>query len=104
MNIYEKVLIELTKGNTLKSKHNNLMKLFYSTEDTYLKYYLHKHCKCIKQALHYIQNGTLEQIEDAIDSSFHYVEELGRYCNQMIECEKPEWQIIAERNGWGPLR
>ena len=24
------------------------------------------------------------------------------YCNQVIGTQKLEWQIIAERNGWGP--
>ncbi len=25
-----------------------------------------------------------------------------RYCNQAIGSKKPEWQILAERNGWTP--
>ena len=104
MNIYKKVLLELNKESTIKSKYNNLMKLFYTTENDYLKNYLRQYCKCLKQAEHYIQNKMPGHAKDAIDNSFQYMVDLSNYCNQMIECEKPEWQIIAERNGWGPLR
>lgn len=104
MTVYKKVLLELNKESTLKSKHNNLMKLFYTTEDDYLKDCIRQYCKYLKQAVHYIQNKMPGQAKDAIDNSFRPMVALSNYCNQMIECEKPEWQVIAERNGWGPLR
>jgi hypothetical protein len=30
------------------------------------------------------------------------VKDLVEHCNQAVAAQKPEWQVIAERNGWGP--
>lgn len=29
---------------------------------------------------------------------------LKTYCENFIKNKKPEWQVLAERNGWGPLK
>lgn len=30
-------------------------------------------------------------------------ESLRDYCHDKVKEGKPEWQVLAERNGWGPL-
>lgn len=102
MIIYNKVLIEIHKIGSLKTQHNNLMKIYYSTEDLALREYIHNYCKGILKSEKYIQNKMMLAAQEAISDNIHNKVKLINYCEQMITCEKPEWQIIAERNGWVP--
>ena len=40
--------------------------------------------------------------KNIISNNIHNKISLINYCEQMVMSEKPEWQIMAERNGWTP--
>ena len=102
MTIYSKVLIEVNKIGSLTTQHNNLMKLYYQTEDTLLKERLRSYCKEITKADRCNKDKMHLAAKNIISNNIHNKISLINYCEQMVMSEKPEWQIMAERNGWTP--
>lgn len=102
MTIYKKVLLELHKQSTITVQHNNLMKLYYTSEDDMLKGYIRAYCKGLTVAINYSKNKLHSKASDAVSDNIPNKITLANYCEQVILTEKPEWQILAERNGWRP--
>lgn len=102
MLIYTKILLELHKESSLVAQHNNMMKMFYQTEDSVLKEYLHNYCKGLSEANRCNKQKLYQKASDIISNNIPNKVVLMQYCEQMVNSKKPEWQILAERNGWKP--
>lgn len=102
MTMYKKTLLELSKKVPITTQHNNLMKIYYSTEDDILKEYIHNFCKGLAVADRYAKSKLPMKAQDAISDNIPNKITLANYCEQMVSTEKPEWQVLAERHGWTP--
>jgi hypothetical protein len=102
MKTYKSVLVEVKKNQSPMIKYNKLVKLRYDTEDDVLRELIDDHCKdlnilskCIKTMMPF--NGSKKE-------SYDYSRDtLIEYCEKRLRTFTPEWQVIARRNGWGPL-
>lgn len=104
MTVYKRCLLELSKQSSFKSIHNNLMKLYYETEDYTLKDYIRRYAEGLAEAEKY----RISKLISHCSSVLHQIEpikvSLINYCSDMESLRKPEWQILAERYGWTPPR
>lgn len=116
MKEYQKVLVILESTGTHTSKQNKLTKISIETEDPDLKvltkqlatmysYYIkpswYRNTKC----------WTEEQLRTIPQSYDQWVEykkplenQLRQYLEMRIAQGTPQWQVIAKKHGWGPLR
>jgi hypothetical protein len=100
---YVKVKKELSKIHKIsqyQALYNNLITVINNTEDTVLQSLLNNYCASIteiirKQSMPMSCSNLIQQLKPLKT-------EIIDYCNSIIEQNKPEWQIIAERNGWVP--
>jgi hypothetical protein len=113
MNEYQKAIFILKKNATTQSKENDLLKLAIVTEDLRLKSLL----KETARGYHgYIKPGQIRRGDGGgyplnysewrklmFDDLFGCYNKLLTYCENILATEKPQWQIIAEENGWGKL-
>lgn len=102
MKIYKKVLVEISKINSLTAEHNSLKKCYHDTEDEILKGYLREYCKNLVSAENYRRNKMISHANNVLDTNSSIKITIMNYCNQIISQGKPEWQVLAERNGWRP--
>lgn len=100
MSNYEKALESISEFKTLASHITALGKLRFKTEDKRLEKVIEQVISQLQIAHSRVKNkSTPLSVEKAnIDAA----NDLANYCRQMVGTRKPEWQIIAERNGWGP--
>jgi len=100
MSSYEDVLESLAEFRTLAAHITALGKIRLETEDDKLM-------KGIESVISQLQiahtrvksKSTPVSVEM---SNIQAANVLITYCNQAIGTKKPEWQILAERNGWSP--
>jgi hypothetical protein len=104
MDIYNKVLMELDKTSSLKSKINNLVKLYYSTEDRKLRDYIEQWRCVLLDAETFRERKLPISSVECMNEKSYIKNKLIDYCNECIMSRKPEWQILAERYGWKPCR
>lgn len=100
---YVKVLIELDKTRkltNLSGYYNNLVTIMHTTEDSQLRSLIKQYIIYLPKIEKYAQAKMSINTQDLVNSSREYKIALHDYCEQMIKECKPEWQIIAERNGW----
>ncbi len=100
---YQSVLGALVDHGTLASIINKLNRVFIATEDTDLKKLVAPIIARVEETLRELPNqktsmrGSLRQ-QLKVEPCKSVVE----YCQRCISSTKPQWQIIAERHGWGP--
>lgn len=102
MSVYKKVLLELEKQCKAQAKGNSLLKLKYNTEDVVLQRYLDECAKVYFGVACYHSGKLFSTAKNYFDSNKFVIDRVKDYCNNMIMSGKPEWQIMAERNGWKP--
>jgi len=100
MSSYEDVLESLANFRTLAAHITALGKIRLETEDEKLK-------KGIEAVIYQLQIAHAQVKSKSIpvsveNSNIQAANVLIAYCNQVIGTRKPEWQILAERNGWVP--
>lgn len=118
MDIYRKVKVVLLEDSKRTSEYNKLVKLQVQAEDAILLQLLTYYLQSLEWyvpsgvALHFrdqesrdraIQQGRPMNHKDSVSLARHCKDELMVYLNRVISEQKPEWQIIAERHGWGRL-
>lgn len=103
MNVYNKVLIELSKTQSFKTCRNNLVKLQYSTEDDALRTLIDNWCRVLSQAEIMSKCKQSMRLRQLLTDNKHIKDELKNYCTACIQSQQPEWQILALRNGWRPM-
>jgi hypothetical protein len=104
---YCKVRVELAKRykpSNYNTLYNNLMTIAYSTEDNELSNYIINYCNLISEIPNLAFKKMPQSINTCITNASSAKLTLDTYCQQMIMTQKPEWQIIAEKNGWRPSR
>lgn len=96
---YETVLAALLSHATLPNIINKLTKVWVSTENEKFKKALGTIITHLKDAA---RNQTKKSQVVSINISLQPYAPLAEYCHKCIASAKPQWQIIAEQNGWGP--
>lgn len=102
MTVYEETIAVLKDLRTVASHITNLGKVMNKSEDQQLKTLLDKVITSLQRA-HASPNvkgkSTPGNLYNAADLG---IKNLINYCESAIGTKKPEWQILAERNGWAP--
>ena len=100
---YQSVLGILVDYGTLPAIINKLNRVLITTEDNDLKNLIEPVVARVDKALRDLPGGkknmraslrqqlTVEPFKSVVE-----------YCQRCIGSTKPQWQIIAERHGWGP--
>jgi len=97
---YEKVLESISEFKTLSSHISSLGKLRLKTEDDNLVKGIELVINQLQIAHSRVKNKSAPVSVEK--SNFQAAHSLVSYCRQMIGTKKAEWQVLAERNGWGP--
>lgn len=102
LSIYSKVLVVLDECGSLSSKHNKLVKLYHSTEDTKLKELIRVYSEYLSEAARCQKSKLPANCQRVLRASASEREALREYCTELNLSKKPEWQILAERYDWRP--
>lgn len=104
MNTYDKTLQSLCETKSVSSHIKSLGKIKVETEDTLLKQRLDDAITEL-QALYANPKNKNKSLPISLEKGTSSdVQELIKYTKQAIGYKKPEWQILAERNGWQPSK
>ncbi len=102
MNIYEKIVKSLSETKTLASHITSLGKIKIATEDTTLVQGLEI---VISELQSSHANSKSKTTPICLDkANIPAIKNMLNYVNKAIGTKKPEWQILAERNGWKPSK
>ena len=100
MNIYERTDRTVNEVKTLKSHMESLGKILATSEDDQLRALI---SQVVWALQHQLQHSTSKSIPTSL--MFYPVPQtiqLLEYCKSQTRHKKPEWQVLAERNGWAP--
>lgn len=104
MNTYEKTLKSLCETKSVSSHITSLGKIKVETEDTFLKQGLGNVITEL-QALYANPKNKNKSLPISLEKGTSSdIQKLIEYTKQAIGYKKPEWQILAERNGWQPSK
>jgi hypothetical protein len=99
-NEYNKVIEACTSLATIASIQNKLNRIYISTEDNQLQ-------SLLKPALVNLVTVQREAVSRKVSSHKSQCnlgnspfKELAIYCKKTLASSKPQWQVLAERNGW----
>ena len=100
MNSYERTARTVNEVKTLKSHMESLGKILATSEDDQLRALI---SQVVLALQHQLQHSTSKSIPTSL--MFYPVPQtiqLLEYCKSQTRHKKPEWQVLAERNGWAP--
>ena len=92
---YIDIIEAVTAIATVTSTRNKLNSVRARTEDQRLKNLLDSAIRLLDQS------GTRASV--SLNLRKQEYGNLHRYCDAVLVSFKPQWQILAEQNGWGPL-
>lgn len=96
---YRVTLSVLMDALTVESRITQLNKVFCASEDDFLK----RQMWSVLDMLRYIALNMPKRVQPKVlDLSDPRVGALIHYCANGLTSAKPQWQIIAESNGWRP--
>lgn len=103
MKSYEDVLKTAKEAKTIASHITGLGKVRAKTEDQELLSKIDRAIESLQRAHANVKKGksTPVCLDKVTDQA---VRDLVDYCNNAVASKKPEWQVIAERNGWEPKK
>ena len=102
MSNYDKTIRSVAEVKTISSHMISLGKIRATSEDDQLNFFI----ASLVLALQY-QHQHSKAKSTPTSLTFHQMPETARlldYCSYQNRLKKPEWQLLAERNGWGPTR
>lgn len=102
MNSYERTVRTINEVKTLKSHMESLGKILATSEDDHLRALI---AQVVFALQHQLQHSTSKSIPTSL--MFYPVPQtiqLFDYCKFHNHHKKPEWQVLAERNGWAPKK
>lgn len=100
LSIYEEVLESMSEFKTIATHITALGKLRLKTEDAMLVNGIDSVISQLQLAHNQVKSkSTPVSVEKA---NIRAANALVTYCKKVIGTMKPEWQVLAERNGWGP--
>lgn len=102
MNNYEKTVRTVTEVKTISAHMVALGKIRATSEDVQLNY-------LIQSLVVALQFPHLHGTSKGVPTSLTFwplaeTQRLLEYCSNQNRFKKPEWQVIAEREGWAPQR
>jgi hypothetical protein len=101
MKNYEDVLKTMKECKTITAHITSLGKIRAKTEDTNLLKRLDEAIGSLQGALAHNQKG--KSIPRSLDrATDQALKNLIAYCEAATVSKKPEWQVIAKKNGWAP--
>jgi len=100
--MYEETISSLKDLKTISSHIKNLGTIMNKSEDQELKKLLAALIMDL-QKMHVRPNFRYKSTPlSLINGKNSEIEDLINYCKKFIIQQKPEWQVLAERNGWSP--
>jgi hypothetical protein len=114
MKQYQKALLAIEQTATPNARYNKLIKIASESTDDILKGLLSKSAKMYS---YHLGRGTVRNISRD-NALYGYIptthsewanaqrvvnKELLEYVHMRIAESKPEWMVMAEKHGWGPL-
>lgn len=100
--MYEETISSLKDLKTISSHIKNLGTIMNKSEDQELKKLLAALIMDL-QKMHVRPNFRYKSTPlNLINGKNSEIEDLVNYCKKFIIQQKPEWQVLAERNGWSP--
>ncbi|WP_330208203.1 hypothetical protein [Pseudomonas sp. Z13] len=102
MTIYEKVINELHQMRTIVNHIKKLGSLLPEIQDSKLKSILEATVTNLQRAHASPRVKTNSTPGNLYNPKEIIVMQLIQYCESAIGTKKPEWQVEAERNNWGP--
>lgn len=100
MNSYNEIINILSNFKTLSSSIAALGKARVKTEDIQLKNYIDRLFSELQSVHTRSKNKPTPVCLEK--STINEVKILLQYCKNAVSTQKPEWQILAEHNGWAP--
>lgn len=100
--MYEQTISALNDTKTVSAHITNLSKISIETEDPQLKLLLTGAIAELQQIYLNPQFQPKSTPVNLINSKERNLKQLKAYCSQFIAVKKPEWQVLAEQNGWTP--
>ena len=100
MSTYEKTIKSMSEVKTMSSHLTSLGKIKIASEDGRLNSAIENLIRELQYA-HANSKHKSTPISLASGSS-QEIQAIINYCKSAIGTKKPEWQILAERNGWTP--
>lgn len=100
MSSYDKTIRTVTEVKTLASHMASLGKIMATSEDAQLSSLI---ANVVFVLQYQFQHSTAKSTPTSL--MFHPVPQtiqLVDYCKYQNRLKKPEWQLLAERNGWTP--
>ncbi|WP_025095567.1 hypothetical protein [Acinetobacter soli] len=100
--MYEETISSLKDLKTISSHIKNLGTIMNKSEDQELKKLLAALIMDL-QKMHVRPDFRYKSTPlNLINGKNSEIEDLINYCKKFIIQQKPEWQVLAERNGWSP--
>ena len=93
---YTDIIEAMTALATPASTRNKLNKILVRTEDHILK-------NAIPPVINLLDSSNV-RIKVTVRTTQEPHAKLFKYCKSVIASKKPQWQILAEKNGWGPIK
>ena len=100
--MYQQTIDSLNKLQTQVQHIKSLGVILNKTEDQQLKKLINHLITVIQQFLAHPRTKNKTIPISLINNTEKVIIELKTYCAQFIVNKKPEWQVLAERNGWTP--
>jgi hypothetical protein len=100
--MYQETLDEIREVKTIASHITGFGKILNTTEDPTLQQLIDRVIKML-QKLHAdptAKGKSTSQSLQAVRSTS--LRALIEYCSNHTKAKKPEWQVLAEKNGWAP--
>jgi hypothetical protein len=87
---------------TITAHITNLGKILNKTEDPKLKNLLETAITFLQRAHANPKIKNKSTPGNLINVQEYPIQDVVKYCSDLIPTGKPEWQVLAERNGWAP--
>nr|WP_086941006.1 hypothetical protein [Thaumasiovibrio occultus] len=102
--MYDETIAALKEMNTIANHITSLGRVMNITNDKDLHARLDKVIKLL-QRMHVNPRFKYRSTPvNLIGSQNPTVKDLSKYCIERASAKKPEWQVVAERHGWGPAK
>lgn len=97
-----RAVLEILKGrHDVSGFANKLAKIWAQTEDSELRVRVHEVCEHLKTAALSMPKKN-QSLKSSLRITNPPYKALAEYCVACINLRRPQWQLLAERNGWTP--
>ncbi|MEW5199330.1 hypothetical protein [Enterobacter hormaechei] len=99
--MYQETIHLLKKTQSVAKHLTELGKILTSTEDPQLKELVETVYGSLQEAHYKAKSGKSTPL-NLYSAQNNTIKRLISYCESHIQAGKPEWQVMAEKNGWTP--